>query len=176
MTIAEYKRLTGKTNRELAEEFKAIQPMMDEPLVSRIINGVVEPSAALSEYVDDASAKVFDSAELEVYRPKDLTPLEGRIFDYLKHGSRMFPVGRQELVAYTGINDRKVRELIASIRRKGGRVCTSSQHYGYWLAKDAYDYRELRREYVARIKSLSQTLKSMDGVLVGQLEWEEELG
>lgn len=110
--------------------------------------------------------------ERMVHRPGDLTTLEGVIFDRLESASRWDPVTRRELVFLTARPDRTVREAIASIRLKGGRVVSDSSRYGYWIAKTEGDYDTLRKEYLSRIDTLSKTLRAMDAATEGQVSWE----
>lgn len=107
------------------------------------------------------------------YRPTDLTPLEAVIYNRLEQGSRWDPVTRRDLVFLTKKNDRAVRDMIASIRQKGGWVCGLSGWYGYWIAKNADDLKALRKEYISRINSLSKVLRAMDSVVGGQLSWDD---
>lgn len=180
MTLKEYKEWRGITNKALAEELKAVQPELDAPLVSRMVTGVVRPSEAVEKYVSEMLEKaiaigsdgVSDDKGI-VYRPDDLTPLESAIFDRLINTSKWDPATRRELVFLTKADDRTVRDCILSIRKKGGRVCSNSGRYGYWLAKSDADYREFRKEYVSRIRSLAETLRAMDGIAEGQISWGE---
>lgn len=107
-----------------------------------------------------------------VCRPQDLTALESVILDRLARATKWDPVSRRELVFLTGTRDRTVRECIASMRRKGVRVASSSSRYGYWLCRSEGEYKVLRNEYLSRIDTLSKTLKAMDSVVGGQVSWD----
>ena len=54
------------------------------------------------------------------------------------------------------------------MRQKGLRISSSSAKKGYWLATTESQYKDLRGEYISRIKSLTATLKAMDGYVKGQ--------
>lgn len=183
MTVREYKDLRHFTNRQLTADLRQVAPGLDEPIVSRMVSGLVGPSEEVAEYIDKAAEKVFaigsDAFFGESgtsYRPADLTAVEWAIYERLERATKYFPVSRRELCVMTGMSDRQVRRTIENIRKKGGRVCTSSRHYGYWIARNASDYAMVRADYLARIKSLSETVKAMDSVLAGQITWEEQRG
>ena len=180
MTLKMYKEIKGLSNKALTEELKVVQPGLDEPLVSRMVNGVVRPSQAVEDYVAEMLEKAIaigSGASLQqigiVYRPEGLTPLESQIFERASNATRYDPVSRRELVYLTNACDRVVRECIESIRRKGGRICSGSGRKGYWVARTDAEYLEFRREYISRIRSLAGTLKAMDEVVEGQISWGE---
>ena len=183
MTVREYKDLRHFTNRQLTADLRQVAPGLDEPIVSRMVSGLVGPSEEVAEYIDSVVERVFAigsdmlfGASGASYRPDNLSVVESEIFDRLAKGTKYYPVTKHELCMMTGMSDRQVRRTIENIRKKGGRVCTSSRHFGYWIARNASDYAMVRADYLARIKSLSETVRAMDSVLAGQITWEEQRG
>lgn len=122
---------------------------------------------------ENSSFDVFSDKRGIVYRPLDLTPQERLIFDRCCEASEWEPVTRRELVFLTKMGDRDVREAIASIRRKGGRIAMCSGKYGYWYARTERQYDTLRKEYLSRIDTLSKTLRAMDSAVEGQVSWQD---
>ena len=180
MTIRQFKELRGCTNRALLAELKSVQPELDEPLISKMMAGVIRPSVAVQKYMDACVCKVenrpTDAFLSEGGISKYLTELEALIYDRLERATKWDPATRRELVFLTKKDDRTVRDMIKAIRKKGGRVCSLSTRYGYWVAKSDEEYKDFRKEYTSRICDLAETLRAMDGSVGGQLTWEELRG
>lgn len=75
----------------------------------------------------------------------------------------MLPTGhdnamtRQKLVASSGINDRKVRELLEQARDAGFLICNDQDGRGYYIAKDDDEVeRQYRRDYARAISVLKR--------------------
>ena len=75
-----------------------------------------------------------------------------KITDYIPVG-KANAVTRAELVALTGISDRRVRRLIAEARVRGVPIINNQDGRGYYISEDL---QELRRQYgVNRRRALS---------------------
>ena len=85
-----------------------------------------------------------------------------------------FPIGRRELSYVLHTSDRTIRVAIEHLRRKGFKICSSSQIAGYWLGSES-EYLAFRREYLARAYKELSLIKTMDNVpIMGQVTLRRE--
>ena len=60
------------------------------------------------------------------------------------------------------VDDRKVRESIELLRRKGLRICNVFAGDGYFIAETEQEYQEFKVKYTAYARSIFITTKAMD--------------
>lgn len=77
-----------------------------------------------------------------------LDETENKILNCLKVG-KSNAVRRETIAQLTNIHDRKVRSCIASMRRKGVAIISSSSCAGYWLAENDDE----KKEYLKMMES-----------------------
>lgn len=78
----------------------------------------------------------------------ELSVREENLLNGLKNGR----LKREELGRYTGLDDRKNRSVISSMRKKGIPIMSSSQQAGYWLAKNKNECKKFAKEILNRVK------------------------
>lgn len=160
MTIAEYRKARGITQKALAEELQTVAPGIDVPLISKMEKGLCGPNESLQYYLDVMGETIGSPR----YEKKDLTPIQQTIYYRLKQGR----VSRAELQVLTGRDDRTIRDEIASMRKMGYRI--GSIGYGYILAKTEAEYKEVRKRYIGRAYTELKTVAAMDAYAEGQME------
>lgn len=82
-----------------------------------------------------------------------LDETENKILNCLKVG-KSNAVRRETIVQLTNTHDRKVRSCIASMRRKGVAIISSSSCAGYWLAENDDE----KKEYLKMMESIVSVL------------------
>lgn len=97
------------------------------------------------------------------------------LFDLLNDATKDKPVCRFEYQLRTGKPERKFRLDVEKMRKSAIRVVSNNGRGGYWIAKSTEEYLAFRGPYVARIKSMIDTVKAMDRNLFGQEEMEDVL-
>ena len=180
MTLKEYKITNNLSNRELTNELRSIQPELDEPMVSRIVSGVVRPSEKVEEYINTKSfEKVFandfdglldgESINIPV---NDKTVIESPflqdLYIEISKGTMDRPATRGQLKHHFRTGDRVVRRGIEELRNAGVKVVSHSDKHGYWL-NDGYD--AFRSQMLKKAYTIIRTIKAMDSRLEGQFEW-----
>ena len=120
-----------------------------------------EPPAIIQAYIESEGKELDDTMNI-------LSTSQASILALLLQASIDRPVTREELILATGQNDSNNRKDIMLMRQKGLRISSSSAKKGYWLATTESQYKDLRGEYISRIRSLTTTLKAMDGYVKGQ--------
>ena len=154
------------TQPELAKELSMIVPGIDAPLISKMEKGICEPPALVQAYIESEGKEIDNTMNI-------LSTSQASILAMLIQSSEDRPVTREELVIATGNRDNANRKDIMLMRQMGLRISASSGKKGYWLATTESQYKDLRGEYISRIKSLTTTLKAMDGYTKGQ-QWLSE--
>ena len=185
MDLKEYKETNNISNRDLTAELKKVQPELDEPLVSRMVKGVVRPSQAVEDYIASKTLeKVFAntsagfsegaSVDVSTFSVKDLkTPFLQQLYLEIAKGSMWAPATRQQLCHALNANDRAIRAGIEDLRNSKVKVISFSDRHGYWLNDG---YAKFRRQMLAKAYTIIRTIRRMDGITEGQLEWVERLG
>jgi len=92
-----------------------------------------------------------------------------RLLEILKQCDEDRPLDRDDFAKSYDISERVVRTYINELRKEGHRICSSSDKYGYWMAKDDLGYLRFRREYMSRAIKIIDTVRAMDGSLDGQI-------
>lgn len=175
MTVRMYKEFKGITLEALTDELRTIEPRLDMPLVSRMVNGIVAPNEDVQQYIDLYTEGVANE-NISVQESLDDSFLE-QLLREIRVCSRMIPASRAMLCGYLGKPDRTIRKGIEELRRRGYRIISDSGHYGYWLDENGGGYDHMRAEMRKKALSILQTIRAMDGKeLEGQLIWEEVLG
>ena len=191
MTIREYRESRNITQAGLASEINsAIGTRLTGPDISRMECGVVLPTESVSAYIrsktsEKAFANRFDARKDDTWvimpcdRKKSLkSPVSKFILEALESGrySKSRPATRYELRNMIHTTDRHLRSCIRELRRAGYRVCSSSDHYGYWLDEYGGGYERMRSEMIAKAVDILETVKAMDASNEGQFEWAEQRG
>lgn len=175
--LKEYRAMKGLTQIQLAEELRDVEPAIDNALISKMESGVCSPSYAVTAYLIsgfanrvseektsesiNVSTDNISDLKMSIYADDVLGMLMGRTIDN--------PISRGELASRTGYSDRTIRKAILELRENGFRVISSSYTTGYWLAQTPEEYRILRNDYLARLKSLARTIHAMDAAIPGQI-------
>lgn len=179
MTVRQYKNLKGLTLEALTNELRVVEPRLDMPLVSRMVNDIIAPNETVQMYINlhsegvaNESARVCDQN-----KPPEDDDFLRRLYREIFVCSRTIPASRAMLAGYLGVSDRVVRKGIEELRRRGYRIVSLSGHYGYWLDTDGGGYEQMRSEMRKKALSILSTIKAMDDrELEGQLSWDEVHG
>jgi hypothetical protein len=97
------------------------------------------------------------------------------LYDLLENATSDKPVCRFEYQLRTGKPERQFRLEVEEMRKQGIRVVSSNGHGGYWIAKSAAEYITFRNQQMSRVKSILETVKAMDGNLLGQEDMSDAL-
>lgn len=84
--------------------------------------------------------------------------------------SRDNPISRADLAQETTLSDREVRRIIERLRNDGIRIAGTSRDKGYYLARTEKDYKDFRRDYLAKAFTMYRTVMAMDEATEGQVE------
>ena len=181
--VKAYKEKTGLTLKQLAEEFKTIQPGIDAPTISRIITGAVRPNAELESYISEKVFAISSDGLLE--QGWTITSLEeeilsnsrfSEVYQLIKAASKSHPVTYPQMQIRTGKSQREIQSLIAEMRKKGVPITSYTGKTGFWLAEDEQDMHNLIGMFEKQGKEslyIASILKNNCG---GQLRWAERLG
>lgn len=177
MTIAEYKQEHDLTLKALTDELRVIDPRIDMPLVSKMVNGIVRPSETIQQYLDWVPPETLFANTLGGFSSKLEVDIASIIFKTISEHSKANPATRELLRIRTGKPDRVVRRGIEELRRRGVRIVSQSGHYGYWLDSKGGGYEAMRSEMRAKAFSLLATIAKMNAnELEGQMTWGELRG
>ena len=175
MTVREYKELHNLTLKALVDEFQQVDPRVDMPLVSKMVNGICGPSEVLQAYIDEMPERVFANSPHGLFDGPDSTFLE-KLYMAIEAHSIAYPATREYLRVYTGRSDRQVRMGIEELRNRGARIISQSGRYGYWLDSKGGGYDTMRNEMRSKAFSILRTLGRMNQELEGQVRWDAEHG
>lgn len=75
-----------------------------------------------------------------------LTEAHERVANLIPYGKEK-AITRSELVTLTGFNDRKVRDIIADLRKNEIFICSTSGQKGYWKATKREELEDLANEF-----------------------------
>lgn len=175
--VKEYRKAKGISQKELADELRPIVPTIDNVLISKMETGACSPSYEVMEYLFSAFANGVSeekdwwtiNSSTNEFPPLKMSNSAYAVLRALGDRTKESAASRQELSNLTGICDRNVRAAIEELRKNGFRIMSNSRSKGYWIARTSEEYRELRNEYIARIRSCTQTLKAMDESVPGQM-------
>lgn len=94
-------------------------------------------------------------------RKIELTQLQARILEILGRG-RANAIRREDLQKRTGINERKMREVIESLRREGYIILIGANRpYGYYLGETQEEVAEFIAYFRSRIVDECITLRDV---------------
>lgn len=176
MTVRMYKDLKGITLEALTDELRTVEPRLDMPLVSRMVNGIVAPNEDVQLYIN-LHSEGFANERVSIPEPALDDAFLNRLLTEIRVCSRTIPASRAMLAGYLGKSDRDVRKGIEELRKRGYRIISDSGHYGYWLDEHGGGYDRMRAEMRKKALSMLSTIRAMDkGELEGQLSWEEVRG
>lgn len=176
MTVRMYKDLKGITLEALTDELRIIEPRLDMPLVSRMVNGIVAPNENVQQYIN-LHSEGFANESVSVPESELDDEFLERLLKEIRVCSRTIPASRAMLCGYLGKSDRDIRRGIEELRKRGYRIVSNSGHYGYWLDESGGGYDRMRAEMRKKALSMLATIKAMDGKeLEGQLSWDEVRG
>ena len=162
------------------EDFAAMLGI-DAPLLSKLENGIVEPSARMSEIVFMALASHSDKRNRELLRnisTREENPLKTGIYasilEALKYSSPQQPITREMLKVWTKATDRTNRRAIAELRKAGCRIGSSSSVNGYWICRTEEEYAPIRNMLRSKARDMYMTVEAMDRSIPGQMEFDYE--
>ena len=174
MTIREARGILDMTQAEMAEMLG-----IDAPLLSKIENGIVAPSASMSQIVFKALASRSDarkgggSINSSTSKENPLkSPIYGAILEALSYSSFAQPISRDSLRVWTKCNDRQNRDAIADLRKMGYRIGAYSGGKGYWMCHSDAEYQLVRNMYLSKARDMLETVSAMDRHIDGQMEME----
>lgn len=176
--IKAYRKDRGLTQRELAEEMSKVFPGVDKALISKMENGLCEPTEEMREWCCNTSNRPIgerNDAVWEVYLPESeasqmgyLSPLEQEILDRLQETDIDHRLTRSHLWSLFG-SDRMNRRAIETLRSYGYRIGSGLGAEGYWLIRDDEEYKRFSKEYSSRAYKVMKTKSAMDNYVEGQI-------
>lgn len=174
MDIREARIELGMTQAEMAEMLS-----IDAPLLSKIENGIVAPSASMSDIVFKALAsrsnarKGVGSINISTSEKKSLkTEIYRSILNALEYSSISQPISRETLRVWTKCSDRQNRDAITDLRKMGYRIGAYSGGRGYWMCRNDEEYQLVRNMYLSKARDMYETVAAMDRSIPGQMEME----
>lgn len=177
--IREYRELKGISQKALAKEMSKDFPGVDHSLISKMENGLCEPTIPMSDWVCKALNELLESLNLsrgvdvridtKTSDIGDLTPLEHKVYVFMKLTSEDNRISRTELAMLTKLDDRGARDIIESLRKKGIRIGSGCGRKGYWLCRSEQEYRKFISEYSSRAYTVLKNKSAMDGYVEGQI-------
>jgi|GEM_PF-6173010 len=87
-----------------------------------------------------------------------------QIWDILKdRKGRNSAITARQLASITSINEREVRSEVATLRRKGYPIASSTgKPYGYYLPAGANEARECQSQLYSRMREIGITARALD--------------
>lgn len=177
--IKEYREMKGITQTELVAEMKPTFPWMDASLISKMENGLCEPTAEVREWICKAEKSLVDerlAGICIVYPPEektaetaDFSPLMRMVYEALLDTDIDHRLSRYRLSKLTGKSDRKAREIIEELRGIGIRVGSESGAEGYWLIHSEEEYKTFIKQYCSRAYTIIDHKNAMDNYVEGQI-------
>lgn len=170
--IAEFLNETGCSQQQLADILSAIDPRIDQALISKMKTGVCLPTEAvvrcLCELMHRPSEGLL-ALDGVIYPPIEETRLKtenyGPLISALAGSSWTEPRSRAYLVSRLHMPDRSIRRLKEAATQDDVIIGSSSHGKGYYLAQTREDLLRIRREYTSRIRSHVKTLRAIDRAL-----------
>jgi len=100
-----------------------------------------------------------------------LTPTEQRIWNSLKHAKgSVNAVTSRELSSWLGIDRRRVRATIRSLREKGLPIASSSNEVqGYFIPATPEEAEICRRHLESRIREIAKVIRALDRSFPGEV-------
>lgn len=171
---------TGMKQTELVELLREkVDPRFDQALVSKMKQGLVEPTAEVikalseacilpSETISDRDGVIYQEPSEKALRTENYW----RLISLLTHS--LVPLSRSYLAHKLGVTDRQLRRLKEQATRDGNIIGSSSHGKGYYLCRNRGQLLELKAEYRARINSLMDTYRAIQTALE-RLPGQEEM-
>lgn len=180
--IKAYREASGLSQRELAEEMAKTFPGVDKALISKMENGLCEPTEEMRAWCCNGINRLADERKqsegsiprsaISGFEKGYFTAFEQSILDRLANTDIEHRVTRGMLVALFGSSDRAVRKAIENLRASGIRVGSGLGDKGYWLIKDENEYKRFIAEYTSRAYAVIGNKFAMDGYTEGQMEYD----
>lgn len=174
MDIREARLTLGMTQAEMAEMLS-----IDAPLLSKIENGIVEPSASMYDIVFKALASRSNArnrvgtTNISTTKKWALkTEIYRAILNALEYSSFSQPISRDSLRVWTKCSDRQTRDAIMDLRKMGYRIGAYSGGKGYWMCRSDAEYQLVRNMYLSKARDMLETVSAMDRNIDGQMEWD----
>lgn len=149
---------------------------IDAPLLSKLENGIVDPTASMNEIVFKALAshsnarKGSGSSNSSKSEKNPLkTGIYASILEALKYSSREQPITREMLKTWTKCGDRQNRKAIAELRKAGCPIGSSSSVKGYWLCRTEEDIEPINKMLKSKAIDMLQTAAAMNRNIPGQI-------
>ena len=171
--------MKGITQPELVKELKPLFPWIDVSLISKMENGLCEPTAEVREWACKAINALIEERLRGVareYPPEektsetvDFSPLMRKVYEALLDTDIDHRLSRRELMKLTSRDDRKSREVIEELREVGIRVGSMCGGSGYWLIHSEEEYRRFDAEYTSRAYKVMKNKAAMDRYVEGQI-------
>lgn len=159
----------GLTQVEVSQALRKADPRMDVSMVSRFENGVCIPPAHVLgalETVLQADIRellgvdVLAEDEAEPRGDRAESPEIARVLDSIPYGRRN-AVGRRELAARLGMDDRKMRRLIEEARLGGAIIINDSSGRGYYQTDDLAEMARQYRQDTSRAMAILKRRKPL---------------
>lgn len=174
-----YKESNSLRLTDLQEEFSKVQPGIDIPTISRMVNGVVRPTEEVEAYI---AFKVFaspsDARKEEQWAITSLAEETGlnerflHVYQIIKEASKDNPATYSRLMLRTGKSRREIQSLISEMREQGVPIVSYTGKTGFWLAEDEADMKNLIGMYEKQAKKSLLIASRLKGSCRGQLQWE----
>ena len=181
MTVKEFKEISHLSNKDLTALLKKVQPELDEPLVSRMVSGVIGPSEAVEKFIQETLCKAFaiESDEILYDRWRTISTDEevrsnrrfSTVYEEISKGSENDPVTYTWLVHRTGLSRRAIQGLISEMRSMGIPIVSHTGNKGFWLAENEQDMRHLIGMYEKQAKRSLMIANRLRGNCGEQLTW-----
>lgn len=171
---------TGMKQTELVELLREkVDPRFDQALVSKMKQGLVEPTGAVIKCLSEAcilpSETILDQGGVIYQEPSKKalrTENYWNLISILAHS--LVPLSRSYLAHKLGVTDRQLRRLKEQATKDGYIIGSSSHGKGYYLCRDRGQLMQLKAEYRARIKSQMDTYRVIQTAL-DKLPGQEEM-
>ena len=154
MTLKEYKQRVKLSCKSLAEELKNIEPRITPSLVSNMINGVVEPTDKIKEWL--VGKEVDEQIE-------PLTLAEDAVVRCLTGHTKDDPMTRSDLKYWSGLPDRVAREAIEGLRSRGYWII-NGEKCGYYITFDRTEMEAWLNTYTARARTINKVATAMRAI------------
>lgn len=143
----------GMTLRMAEKEMKEAVPSITMPLISYVLNGVVEPPSEMMEWL---ARKQIEEAN------EPLSYMEEIVLSALKgYATKDAPLRREDLRFITGMDDRKSRNAIESLRRRGVWIVNGPEGNGYYITNNREELEKWLATYTARSRQINKTAAVM---------------
>lgn len=186
--VSEYLRITGCSQRELAEILAKADPRIDQALVSKMNTGVCLPSEAIVRYLCGLMhwpSDAFLDPDGEIIPPHVKTAPKWPIYEHLlialEGSSESYPYSREYLAKRLGITDRALRRMKEEAIADGCIIGSSSYSKGatkgYYLPQTRDELLRILGEYTSRSRSINRSIRAIKkalNVIPGQVRMDDD--